>query len=213
MIIKGAPYSTAWPSLARMRLTVPARGAGMWFMVFIASMIKTVWPSVTVAPTETKAAAPGSADRYTVPTMGEVTAPGCWAGSSIGAAGVAVGAERVWCATGAACIIMGAACCITVTCFTTFTSKLSYSPYSRITDSSVSSFLFSSSAKAEIKATSASGDCLLMRSSFGVVDGRPFRPNALMNASYTAQMPKGKASDAVWPVGGGKSSFEMKFTI
>jgi hypothetical protein len=25
-----------------------ARGAGMWFIVFIASMISTVWPSVTV---------------------------------------------------------------------------------------------------------------------------------------------------------------------
>ena len=65
MIIKGAPYSTAWPSLARMRLTVPARGAGMWFMVFIASMITTVWPSLTVAPTED-----ASLSRMTIVTSG-----------------------------------------------------------------------------------------------------------------------------------------------
>ena len=42
MIISGAPYSTGLPSATRMRLTVPARGAGMWFIVFIASMISTV---------------------------------------------------------------------------------------------------------------------------------------------------------------------------
>ena len=42
---------------------VPALGAGMWFIVFMASMISTVWPSVTVAPTVTKGVAPGSAAR------------------------------------------------------------------------------------------------------------------------------------------------------
>jgi hypothetical protein len=50
MIIRGAPYSTGLPSSTSRRLTVPARGAGMWFIVFIASMIRTVWPSATVAP-------------------------------------------------------------------------------------------------------------------------------------------------------------------
>ena len=54
MIIRGAPYSTGLPSSTRMRLTVPARGAGMWFIVFIASMIRTVWPSATCAPTVDK---------------------------------------------------------------------------------------------------------------------------------------------------------------
>jgi hypothetical protein len=34
-----------------------------------------------------------------------------------------------------------------------------------------------------------------------------------MNASYTAQMPKGKASDALCGGGVAKSSPEMKFTI
>jgi hypothetical protein len=43
-----------------MRLTVPARGAGMWFMVFIASTISSVWPSLTVLPTLDERGAPGS---------------------------------------------------------------------------------------------------------------------------------------------------------
>ena len=42
MIIKGAPYSTGCPSVTRIRLTVPDLVAGMWFIVFIASMIRTV---------------------------------------------------------------------------------------------------------------------------------------------------------------------------
>jgi hypothetical protein len=38
MIIRGlAVFDRLWPSSTRMRLTVPARGAGMWFIVFIAS--------------------------------------------------------------------------------------------------------------------------------------------------------------------------------
>ena len=43
----------------------PARraAAGIWFIVFIASMIRIVWPSVTVSPTFTKAGASGSACR------------------------------------------------------------------------------------------------------------------------------------------------------
>ena len=44
-------------------MTVPARGAGIWFMVFIASMMRSVWPSVTLAPTSTKAGLPGSGER------------------------------------------------------------------------------------------------------------------------------------------------------
>src|SRR6056297_194678 len=59
-ITRGAPYSTGAPSSIRMRLTVPDRGAGMWFMVFIASTMSSVSPSLTCAPTEIKASAPGS---------------------------------------------------------------------------------------------------------------------------------------------------------
>ena len=49
----GSPNSTGWPSSTRIAVTLPARGAGMWFMVFMASMISTVWPSFTVEPTVT----------------------------------------------------------------------------------------------------------------------------------------------------------------
>ncbi len=44
MIISGSPNSTGWPSSNRICITVPARGAGIWFMVFIASMISSVSP-------------------------------------------------------------------------------------------------------------------------------------------------------------------------
>jgi len=63
IIISGAPNSTGDASPTRMRLTTPARGAGMWFMVFIASIISKVSPSATCAPTLTKFDAPGSGAR------------------------------------------------------------------------------------------------------------------------------------------------------
>jgi hypothetical protein len=37
-----------------MAVTVPERGEGIWFMVFIASMISSVWPSRTAWPTSMK---------------------------------------------------------------------------------------------------------------------------------------------------------------
>ena len=46
-----------------LRSRVPARGAGIWFMVFIASMISSVWPARTWLPTSTKGRAPGSGPR------------------------------------------------------------------------------------------------------------------------------------------------------
>ena len=63
MIASGSPNSTGWPLPTRMAVTTPALGAGMWFMVFIASMIRIVWPWVTRVPTSTKGGAPGSAAR------------------------------------------------------------------------------------------------------------------------------------------------------
>ncbi len=41
----------------------PARGAGIWFIVFIASMISSVSPARTTLPTSTKGRAPGSGPR------------------------------------------------------------------------------------------------------------------------------------------------------
>jgi hypothetical protein len=53
MIISGSPYSTGWPSSTMMLSTVPARGAGIWFIVFIASTMRSVCPSRTLSPTST----------------------------------------------------------------------------------------------------------------------------------------------------------------
>src|SRR3954447_26983357 len=84
MIINGSPNLTGWPSSTRICVTVPARGDGIWFMVFIASMMTSVCPAVTLDPTSTKGLAPGSEAQYTVPTMGEGTIPGCLAMSATG---------------------------------------------------------------------------------------------------------------------------------
>src|ERR1700685_1747597 len=58
MIISGWPYSTGWPSPTRTWITVPERGAGIWFIVFIASMMSSGSPGFTWPPTSTKGRAP-----------------------------------------------------------------------------------------------------------------------------------------------------------
>ena len=60
MITSGSPNSTGWPSSTRIWVTVPARGDGIWFIVFIASMISRVWPTDTLLPTSMNGLAPGS---------------------------------------------------------------------------------------------------------------------------------------------------------
>ena len=45
MITSGSPNSTGWPSSIRICVTVPPRGAGIWFIVFIASMMRSVSPA------------------------------------------------------------------------------------------------------------------------------------------------------------------------
>ena len=42
MTTRGMPYSTGWASSTRIEVTVPDRGDGIWFIVFIASMIRSV---------------------------------------------------------------------------------------------------------------------------------------------------------------------------
>jgi len=63
MIMSGWPYSTGWPSSTRIWITVPGRGAGIWFIVFIASIIIKGSPVFTTVPTSTKGRAPGSGAR------------------------------------------------------------------------------------------------------------------------------------------------------
>src|SRR5258707_9921182 len=60
IITSGSPNSTGWPSSIRICVTVPARGDGIWFMVFIASMISSVCPTATLAPTSMNGLVPGS---------------------------------------------------------------------------------------------------------------------------------------------------------
>ena len=63
MIMSGWPYSTGWPSSTRIWITVPGRGAGIWFIVFIASIIISGSPAFTTVPISTKGRAPGSGAR------------------------------------------------------------------------------------------------------------------------------------------------------
>src|SRR5690606_28864056 len=63
MTTSGSPYSTGCASWHRIAVTVPARGAGIWFIVFIASMMRRVWPSFTCWPTVMNGAAPGAGAR------------------------------------------------------------------------------------------------------------------------------------------------------
>src|SRR4029450_3037255 len=60
---------------------MPPRGAGIWFMGFIASTINSVSPILTLLPTSMNGLPPGSGAAYAVPTIGEITTPGCFEGS------------------------------------------------------------------------------------------------------------------------------------
>ena len=69
-------------------MTVPALGAVIGFITFIASMIISVSPALTVWPALTNGAAPGSGERKAVPTIGDLTAS---TGAAAGAASAASG--------------------------------------------------------------------------------------------------------------------------
>jgi len=59
----GWPYSTAWPFSTRISLITPALSHSISLSSFMASMMQTVWPSLTVSPTFTNGAAPGDGAR------------------------------------------------------------------------------------------------------------------------------------------------------
>jgi hypothetical protein len=48
--MRGSPYSTGWASATQILVTLPARGAWIGFIVFMASTIRIVCPSVTESP-------------------------------------------------------------------------------------------------------------------------------------------------------------------
>lgn len=60
IMTSGSSYSTGWPSVARICVTLPDFGARIGLKVFIASISIRVWPSVTLDPAEMNGAAPGS---------------------------------------------------------------------------------------------------------------------------------------------------------
>ena len=60
---RGSPYSTGWPFSTNICVTLPERGACIWFSVFIASMMSSVWPSFTDWPSSMKLAEPGEGAR------------------------------------------------------------------------------------------------------------------------------------------------------
>src|SRR4051812_1321574 len=93
IITSGSPNSTGWPSSTRICVTMPERGDGIWFMVFIASMISRVCPTETFVPTSMNGLAPGSDAQYAVPTIGEGTTPGCLARSMLPDGPTTTGAE------------------------------------------------------------------------------------------------------------------------
>ena len=100
MTIRGSPNSTGWASVTMIDFTVPARGDSIGLKVFMASTNISVSPFFTLSPTEMKADAPGSGERYAVPTIGEVTALAGGAASEDVSAGELAGAT--WLAGAAA---------------------------------------------------------------------------------------------------------------
>jgi hypothetical protein len=180
MIIRGAPYSTGVPSSTRMRLTVPARGAGMWFIVFIASMISTVWPSVDLGADRDEGRGAGFGRQIGGADHGRghgarVLAGIFWqrrrggggrcagrhAGGGlwgIGRRGRGGDHRRLLDHAHLQAVILAIFAL--------------YRDFGQLV-------LVQSSASAEMKATSASGECLLMPSSVGVSVARSARPSAL----------------------------------
>src|ERR1700756_229366 len=49
IITSGSPNSTGWPSSTRICVTVPARGDGIWVIVFMASVIRSGFPNDNLA--------------------------------------------------------------------------------------------------------------------------------------------------------------------
>src|SRR5258708_22388462 len=72
MITSGWSNSIGWASATMIFLTTPPSGAVIRFITFIASTMSKVSPALTCLPTSMNGAAPGSAERNAVPTIGEL---------------------------------------------------------------------------------------------------------------------------------------------
>src|SRR5260370_573700 len=62
--------SASSPALTRMARTVPVTSDSIELNIFIASMVQSTWPCVTVSPTRTNGASPGAGVRCTMPNIG-----------------------------------------------------------------------------------------------------------------------------------------------
>src|ERR1700677_1057147 len=60
MMNKGWPNSTGSPFLARIAVTRPALSDSIWFIIFMASMMQRICPTLISWPISTKALAPGA---------------------------------------------------------------------------------------------------------------------------------------------------------
>src|SRR3990170_5723805 len=101
----GWSNSTGWASETKIWRTVPALGAMIGFITFIASMISKVSPFLTGWPVAMNGFAPGSGERKAVPTIGDLIALAGAAGSGAAASGAATGAAAAgaaWAGAGAA---------------------------------------------------------------------------------------------------------------
>src|SRR3989344_5131124 len=60
---RASPYSTGWPFSLRMALTTPTLSDSISFIIFMASMMHKVSPTLTWLPISTKGAASGEEER------------------------------------------------------------------------------------------------------------------------------------------------------
>src|SRR5450631_2139522 len=60
MMNSGWPNSTGSPFLASIAVTRPALSDSIWFIIFMASMMQRIWPTLTSVPSSTKVLAPGA---------------------------------------------------------------------------------------------------------------------------------------------------------
>src|SRR5665213_2559549 len=62
MMNSGWPNSTGSPFFASIAVIRPSLSDSIWFIIFIASMMHRIWPTLISLPISTKGFAPGEAD-------------------------------------------------------------------------------------------------------------------------------------------------------
>ena len=62
MMNSGWPNSTGSPFFANIAVTRPALSDSIWFIIFMASMMQSIWPTLISLPSSTKDFSPGEAE-------------------------------------------------------------------------------------------------------------------------------------------------------